>query len=169
MSDPKPRWPSRVGSSRYLRAVGLVSIPDTSECTPRTKLFTSDGDLADTSQSRGGLQGGGVASLHNPVRASGSVAPGVSSLGVVVTQPEISQAARASLVIIFMDGSQSRASRCFHASDYPDNVCHDVNGVKMMPCNFRQSRDDAKSRLGVTSPSRTDRPHRRSGRRRSRR
>jgi hypothetical protein len=52
-------------------------------------------------QSRGGLQGGGIASLHNPVRASQFSGPGLSSSGTVLTQPDSSQAATHKPIIAF--------------------------------------------------------------------
>ena len=106
---PAGPWP------KYSRPESSAMVLDAA-MTPRT---TATMILVHMFQFRGGLQGGGVASLHNPVRASGSAAPGVSSLGMVVTQPHTSQAASASLVIIFMDPSQRRASRCVHTPDYP--------------------------------------------------
>jgi len=76
-----------------------------------------------------------VASLHKPVRASGSVAPGVSSLGTVVAQLETSQTTRASLVTILIDGSQIARIATLSRSCHTDNLCHDGNAVKMLRRN----------------------------------
>jgi hypothetical protein len=53
---------------------------------------------------REGLQGGGVASLHRPVRGSRCPTPVLSSSGGLVRQPDISQATARTVIINFMNG-----------------------------------------------------------------
>jgi hypothetical protein len=80
------------------------------------------------SQSLGGLQGGGVASLHRPVRASRFPAPVLSSLGALVTQLDISQAAASTRVNNFIGGSQTSDLAAMRS-------CHKNNGTRMkIPC-----------------------------------
>ena len=55
-----------------------------------------------SSQSRGGLQGGGVPSLHRPVRGSRCPTPVLSSSGGLVRQPDISQVTARTVIINFM-------------------------------------------------------------------
>src|SRR5208283_884911 len=51
----------------------------------------------------GAWQGGGVASLHRPVRTSELPGPELSSLGGAPTQPDTSQAAARTRIINFTD------------------------------------------------------------------
>ena len=57
-----------------------------------------------SAQSRGGAQGGGVASLHRPVRGSRCPTPVLSPSGGLVKQPDINQAAARKVSINFMTG-----------------------------------------------------------------
>jgi hypothetical protein len=59
---------------------------------------------------------------------------------MVVAQPETSQTASASLVIIFIVPPKSRATATLSRSGYADNVCHAGKAVKMLRCNQNSAR-----------------------------